>query len=144
MNKATLWQARRLATTALGALFLGAAASQALAADVTQDRLNNADKEPQNWLLPFGNYSSWSHSGLKSIDKSNVANLKVAFMIGIGGTNPSSIGGATPGQRARPVVADGFMYVHNAWSQVLKIDVSKGFSWLQELIEIFLWNLSRT
>ena len=116
----------RFALTASAAAGCLVAASSAVAADISAQRLKNADAEPQNWLLPFGNYSSWSHSSLKLIDRSNVGNLKVAFMIGIGGTNPSSVGGATPGQRARPVVADGFMYVHNAWSQVLKIDVSKG------------------
>jgi len=39
------------------ALVLGAAmASSALAADVTPDRLANADKEPHNWLMNHRTY----------------------------------------------------------------------------------------
>ena len=123
MNKATLWQARRLATTALGALFLGAAASQALAADVTQDRLNNADKEPQNWLLPHQNYEAHSFSSLAQIHRDNVKNLKVAYTVGLG----SALKGSTVlNLEYRPLVDDGFMYATDGWGQVFKIDLRSG------------------
>lgn len=85
-----------------------------------------ANPEPANWLLPLANYSSHSYSPLSQINRQNVANLKVKFMHAIGGGNPSSVGGANPGQRSTPMVADGVLYLHNAWSQVLKIDVSAG------------------
>src|SRR5260221_6940924 len=110
-------------TAAVGCLSFALSAS---AADVTPQRLKNADSEPQNWLLPFGNYSSWSYSSLKQIDKTNVGNLHVSFMHAIGGSNPSAVGGANAAQRGRPSVNDGFMYVHNAWGQVVKIDVTSG------------------
>jgi alcohol dehydrogenase (cytochrome c) len=113
----------------LAALLAGTALSfglPAAAAEVTPARLTNAAAEPQNWMLPLANYSSHSFSPLNQINKGNVANLKVKFMHAIGGGNPSSVGGNNPGQRSTPMVADGIMYLHNSWAQVLKIDVRAG------------------
>src|SRR5262249_37540191 len=98
----------------------------ASAADVTPERLANAGKEPQNWLLPFGNYAAWSYTALDEINRNTVANLRPKFMVALGGTSPSNLGGATPANKATPVVNDGFMYVHNAWGRVMKIDVRSG------------------
>ena len=38
-------------------------AAPVIAADVTPERLLNADKEPQNWLMPHKDYSSHRYSG---------------------------------------------------------------------------------
>jgi alcohol dehydrogenase (cytochrome c) len=115
----------------LAALLAGTSLSfslPAVAADVTPARLNAADREPNNWMLPYGNYSAHSHSALTQINRQNVANLKPKFMVAIGGGNPATVGGNPPGQRATPIVEDGIMYLHNAWSEVLKIDVRNGTS----------------
>ena len=48
-----------------------------MAADVTPDRLMNADKEPQNWLMVNKDYSSHRYSELDQINKDNVKNLHV-------------------------------------------------------------------
>ena len=53
-------------TTALAA---GTLATAAFAQEVTHQRLVNADKEPQNWLLPYGTYDARNHSALKEINK---------------------------------------------------------------------------
>ena len=112
------------------ALIVAAAAvfaGPALADPVTPERLVKAQTaEPQNWLLPYGSYAAYSHSPLKEISKANVANLKVKFMTAIGGSQAGSVGGQAPGQRATPLVKDGFMYVQDAWDNVLKIDISSG------------------
>lgn len=119
----------RLVLTIAAAAVISAPASTAMAEPVTFDRLVEAQKaEPQNWLLPFGNYEAHSHSPLATINKDNVKDLKVKFMTAIGGTQAASVGGRAPGQRATPLVDNGMMYVQNAWDEVLKIDVSSGTS----------------
>jgi alcohol dehydrogenase (cytochrome c) len=93
-------------------------------ADVTQQRLENADWEPQNWLTIFQNYSSWHYSGLNQINRDNVANLKVAF------TTPlsSALVGATTRVNLEnaPLVDDGFAYLDDAWGGIYKIDLHPG------------------
>ena len=110
------------------ALLLGTAlAVPAMAAETSFDQLKTAQKDqPGNWLTTYGNYESFSHSPLDEINKDNVKNLHLKFMYSIGGSQPASVGGVAPGQRATPLVRDGFMYVQNAWDVVNKIDVSSG------------------
>ncbi len=62
-------------------------ARPALAADVTPDRLVNADKEPQNWLMNHRTYDGQRFSPLSVINKDNVKNLKLAYAVAIGGTS---------------------------------------------------------
>jgi alcohol dehydrogenase (cytochrome c) len=115
-------------------LTVGTFATAAVAQEVSFDRLKNAAAEPQNWLLPYGTYDSYSHSTLKEITKENVGGLHVKFMTAIGGSQPASVGGVSPAQRATPLVKDGFMYVQNAWDQVSKIDLKSGkIVWLADL-----------
>ena len=60
----------------LMAAALVAASTVALGAQyeltVTQDRLINAQNEPQNWLLMNGDYGSQRYSKLTQIDRDNV------------------------------------------------------------------------
>lgn len=58
----------------------------ALAADVTVDRLINADREPQNWLMNHRTYDAQRYSPLDRINKGNVKSLKLAYAVAIGGT----------------------------------------------------------
>ena len=44
---------------------------------VTQDRLINAQAEPQNWLLMNGDYGSQRYSRLTQINRDNVGNLRM-------------------------------------------------------------------
>jgi alcohol dehydrogenase (cytochrome c) len=52
----TRFKVRALASTVLAGTLTVVAGSTGFAADVTAERLLNAQSEPQNWLLPFGNY----------------------------------------------------------------------------------------
>src|ERR1700691_2571570 len=114
----------RRSTRALTAAFLPgavlAAAWPAAAAEVTPDRLVNADKEPQNWLMNHRSYDSQRFSPLDKISKDNVKNLKLAYAVALGGT---AVG---ENLQATPLVEDGFMYVVDVWGIVYKIDVRAG------------------
>src|SRR4051812_2835061 len=93
----------------------------ALAAPATFDRLLNADKEPQNWLMAQQNYNGWRNSGLDQINRTNVANLKLAFIASIGG---KSTGGTLASrEEATPIVNDGIMYVPDGWARVMAFNV---------------------
>jgi len=96
------------------------AAWPALAAEVTPERLANADKEPQNWLMNHRTYDAQRFSPLARINKDNVKNLKLAYAVAIGGT---AIG---ENLQATPLVEDGFMYIVDLWGIVYKIDVRSG------------------
>jgi alcohol dehydrogenase (cytochrome c) len=63
------------------------AAAPALAAEVTADRLANADREPQNWLMNHRTYDAQRYSPLDQINKANVKSLKLAYAVAIGGTS---------------------------------------------------------
>ncbi|MFO1184883.1 MAG: PQQ-binding-like beta-propeller repeat protein [Bauldia sp.] len=110
-----------LSLVAATAAVATATALPALAAPATFDRLLNADKEPQNWLMAQQNYSGWRHSGLDQINRGNVANLKLAFIASIGGR---STGGTLAGrEEATPLVNDGIMYVTDSWARVMAFNV---------------------
>src|SRR6478672_6931431 len=114
---------RRVSSTAaLASALLVTTSLSALAADVTTQRLMNADKEPQNWLMVNKDYSSHRYSELDQINKDNVKNLHVAFTVALGGVNGV---GFNPlgGHQSTPLVNDGFMYVVDGWGAVYRIDV---------------------
>src|SRR5260370_32450384 len=96
------------------------AAWPALAAEVTPERLANADKEPQNWLMNHRTYDAQRFSPLDKINRGNVKNLKLAYAVALGGT---AIG---ENLQATPLVEDGFMYILDLWGIVYKIDVRSG------------------
>ena len=80
----------------LASTLLASASTVALAGEVTSDRLMNADKEPQNWLMVNKDYSSHRYSELDQINKDNVKNLHVAFTVALGGAvgvAPMPLGG---------------------------------------------------
>ncbi len=110
----------RLRHALLGTVLL--AASPALAAEVTPERLANADKEPQNWLMNHRTYDAQRFSPLDRINRGNVKDLRLAYAVALGGT---SIG---ENLQATPLVEDGFMYVVDLWGIVYKIDVRSGDS----------------
>src|SRR6476619_1501565 len=105
-------------------LLLGGAAAlatcPALAGDVTPDRLVNADKEPQNWLMNHRTYDAQRYSPLDKVNKDNVKSLKLAYDLAIGGT------AANENLQATPLAEDGFLYVVDQWGVVYKSDVRSG------------------
>src|ERR1700746_2711915 len=92
----------------------------ALAADVTPERLINADKEPQNWLMNHRTYDGQRYSPLARINKSNASALKMAYAVPLGGGAGSEFTVATP------LVEDGFLYTTDSWGVLYKIDVRSG------------------
>jgi alcohol dehydrogenase (cytochrome c) len=95
-------------------------AGPALAADVTPQRLVDADKEPQNWLMNHRTYDGQRFSPLARIDKGNVKGLKLAYTVALGG------GAANQYVMATPLAEDGFLYITDSAGVLYKIDGSSG------------------
>ena len=121
-------RARALASTVLAGAFTALLGGQGFAADVTQERLNNAQSEPQNWLLPFGNYEGHMFSKLDQINRDNVKNLKVAFTQPLGS---AMIGSPDLNLMNYGLVDDGIMFVDDGWGAIYKIDLHGGRSIIQ-------------
>ena len=100
--------------------FVVIAASPAFGADVTSERLINADREPQNWLMNHRTYDAQRYSPLDKINKGNVKDLKLAYAVGIGGTS------ANENLEATPLAEDGFLYIVDQWGVLYKIDARSG------------------
>src|SRR5215467_3438894 len=92
----------------------------AIAADITPDRLVNADKEPQNWLMNHRTYDGQRFSPLARINRDNVKNLKLAYAVPLGG------GAGNEYSVATPLAEDGFLYVTDSWGVLYKIDGTSG------------------
>jgi len=97
-----------------------ALAGSAIAAEVTADRLINADREPQNWLMNHRTYDAQRYSPLDKINKTNVKSLKLAYAVAIGGT------AVNESLQSTPLAEDGYLYVVDQWGVVYKIDGRSG------------------
>jgi alcohol dehydrogenase (cytochrome c) len=103
---------------------IAAIARPVAAADVSAERLLNAPNDPQNWLMVHRDYDNSRHSPLKEINRDTVKDLKLKFLLSIGGT---STGGTMRGkEEGTPLVDDGFMYVVDTWNRVMKFNVRSG------------------
>ncbi len=115
---------RRVILAALSSIGLAVAATPALAADTTAESLLNAPDNPNNWLMVHRDYNNSRHSPLKDINKDNAKDLKLKFIVSIGGR---ATGGTLRGkEEATPLVEDGFMYVNDTWGRITKFDVHSG------------------
>ena len=117
---------RLLLGLAAAALLSSMPAVSSYAEDATPARLAAAgsDAEAGNWLMVHRTYDSNRFSPLKDITPENVAGLKLAFSVPLGGLEPSSFG--TGGLEATPLAKDGFLYITDPWGTPYKIDVSSG------------------
>src|SRR5258707_7171827 len=114
-------------TSALfGSLLMATALTPARAADMTNERALNPQREPQNWLLHHGNYQGHRFSQLKEINADTVKNLKVAFTVALGGLEGAGTRYKFGNLEATPIVEDGIVYVPDGWGSVYAIDVSSG------------------
>jgi alcohol dehydrogenase (cytochrome c) len=100
------------------------------AQDVSYERLLNANKTPQDWLMYGGDYHSQRFSRLTQINRKNVHSLKPAWVY-----QPSH-----PLQpiETSPVVVSGIMYVTEPLSTVTALDARLGtriWSWTPHLPE---------
>src|SRR5258707_3703580 len=71
--------------TFIGMLLIATALTPARAADMTNERALNPQREPQNWILHHGNYQGHRYSLLKDINTDTVKNLKPAFTVALSG-----------------------------------------------------------
>src|SRR5579862_913201 len=113
-NKLRLTFAVLLTSTVFGA------AGNAIAAEVTSERLINADKEPQNWLMNHRTYDAQRYSPLDKINRGNAKDLKLAYAVAVGGT------AANENLQSTPLAEDGFLYLTDQWGVLYKIDARSG------------------
>ena len=109
--------------TVAAMISLPASAEQVSLNGVSQFRLENADKEPENWLTVFQNYEAHSFSRLDQINRDNVANLRPVFAVPI--STAIDTGGNAQLQ-GRPLVDGGMMYFEDGWGTMYKVDVTSG------------------
>src|SRR6266571_3100825 len=111
-----------LTMTAIGlcASSMLVAAGPALAAEVTPERLINADREPQNWLMNHRTYDGQRFSPLARINRENVRGLKLVYAVPLGG------GAGNEFNEATALAEDGFLYITDSWGVLYKIDARSG------------------
>jgi alcohol dehydrogenase (cytochrome c) len=106
-------------------LLMATALTPLRAADMTNERALNPQREPQNWILHHGNYQGHRFSLLKEINTDTVKNVKPVFTVALGGFQS---GGryAFGNLEATPLVEDGILYAPDGWGSVYAIDVTSG------------------
>src|SRR6201981_2531140 len=108
----------RCITSMLAGMIIGG--SPTLAAEVTPERLINADREPQNWLMNHRTYDGQRFSPLARINRDNVKALRLAYAV------PLGRGGGNEFNEATPLAEDGFLYITDSWGVLYKIDATAG------------------
>ena len=98
---------------------LSAGLPAAFAADVTGERIVNADKEPQNWLTNNRDYTAQRFSPLDAINKDNVSGLHLLYSVALNNLVPNYT-------ESTPLAEDGFLYLTDTWGVVYKIDATAG------------------
>jgi alcohol dehydrogenase (cytochrome c) len=83
---------------------------------ITFDRLLNADAEPHNWLMYWGNFHGTHYSPLQQIDTENAARLQLAWAFPMPGDSVLE---------ATPLVVDGVMYTTQP-AAVVALDARTG------------------
>jgi alcohol dehydrogenase (cytochrome c) len=113
---------------------------------VNKDRLNNAQNEPQNWLLMNGDYAGLRYSRLTQINRDNVKNLRMVWTMALGGMQ--DVGQNGPENEMNPLIDNGFMYTSDGWGTIYKIDARSGsfgkFVWVADPGVQHEGNVSRT
>ncbi len=102
-----------LPLVAFGALLAFAPAS----AQITYERILNADDEPQNWLTYNGGYSSQRFSELDQINRRNVDELELQWIL------QNQVFGAW---QSSPVVDNGIMYITQRPNDIMAVDAVTG------------------
>src|SRR5262245_20216842 len=87
---------------------------------VSEDRLRNAQNEPQNWLMMNGDYASTRYSKLTQINRDTVKNLRLVWALALGGMQ--DVGQNGPETEMHPLVDNGFLYTSDGWGTLYKID----------------------
>ena len=86
-------------------------------ANINQERIINADNEPDSWLSHGRNYEEQRYSPLVQINKNNIDNLELAWSFDMSSTRALE---------STPIVVDGTMFLTSEWSIVYAIDAKTG------------------
>lgn len=81
------------------------------------ERIVNADMEPQNWLTHGRTYDESRFSSLAAINSANVRKLGLAWSYDLD---------TDRGQEATPLAVDGILYTTSAWSKVQAFEAETG------------------
>src|SRR3984893_11882654 len=90
---------------------------QALVSPVTQQQLNSADKNVNNFLLTNVNYAQTRFHPARQIGRDNVKNLHVAWIFQTD---------VKESLETSPIVVDGVMYVTTSFSHVYALNAQTG------------------
>jgi PQQ-dependent dehydrogenase (methanol/ethanol family) len=89
-----------------------------LGQEVTFERLVDAGKDPNNWLMYLRTYDGHRYSPLSQINKTNVKKLVPVWAF--------QTGKPEQGLEATPLMADGVMYLSASWNRVFALDAASG------------------
>jgi alcohol dehydrogenase (cytochrome c) len=88
------------------------------AVEVAMRRIVETDKTPGQWLTYAGNYAGHRHSPLAQLTKSNVRNLRLAWVAQLRQVDREL--------QVSPIVADGVMFVTESRDGVVALDAKTG------------------
>ncbi|MEY4642430.1 MAG: hypothetical protein RLZZ227_2424 [Pseudomonadota bacterium] len=88
-----------------------------IAANVTDERLLNAENEPGQWMMNGGSYEETHYVPLNEINRDTIGRLSLGWYADYD-TNLS--------QQGTPLYIDGVVYVSTAWSKVYAYDARTG------------------
>src|ERR1043166_4504652 len=97
-------------------ILLSLCLAASLPAQVTYDRILNADKEPQNWLTFGGTYKSLHYSLLNQINPGNAKDLELKWVFQAHWLDP---------YETTPLVVDGVLYTMQG-NDVVALDATTG------------------
>src|ERR1700747_3627335 len=81
------------------------------------DELIKLSKDPNQWVIPTGNYANWRYSELNQINKDNVKNLRPLWTFSTG---------VLRGHEGGPLVIGDIMYIHTPFpNNVFALDLSR-------------------
>ena len=106
---------RSIAGLLLGAI--SAAFSMSAAAQISYERILQAENEPESWLTYNGSYMSQRYSRLTQIDRANVDELELRWLL------QNQTFGAW---QSNPIVADGVMYLTERPNSIMAVDPVTG------------------
>ena len=86
-------------------------------ANITQERIINADNEPNVWLSYGRNYEEQRFSPLTQINKNTINKLELAWSFDMGSTRALE---------STPIVDEGIMFLTSEWSIIYAIDAKTG------------------
>src|SRR5262245_55201383 len=117
-NQSSLWRVSAMKQLLAISLVVGTVVAARAGREITVERLNHADKEPDNWLVYGGTYRSLRHSPLRQINTRSVRTLQAAWAF--------QMGSVDHGVQVTPLVADGVMYVAASNQRIFAINAATG------------------